>query len=68
MNDLNDAFVMKLLFYSVDLRNHYVIGMPLMENGSLEDYLRNESNIIYIRSAIVWIYQVLLHTENVFFK
>ena len=60
MCDLDNKFVMKLLFYSVDSRKHCVIGMSLMENGSLEDYLKNEEHTIYVRSAIVWIYQVNL--------
>ena len=42
MNKLKNENVMSLVFISIDDRNHIVIGMDFMVNGSIEDYIKNE--------------------------
>ena len=58
MNKLRGENVMSLLFISIDDRNHIVIGMEFMSNGSIEDYIKNGDNDILTRDALKWVYQI----------
>ena len=57
MLTLKHNYLMELLFVSLDQRNHITIGMELMENGSVEKYLANPDNLIYLKDAVKWLYQ-----------
>ena len=57
MEKLTSPYITGLLFVSIDKRNHYVIGMHFMKNGSLEGYLKNVQNQIYVDKALLWMYQ-----------
>ena len=58
MNKLKNENVMSLVFISIDDRNHVVIGMDFMVNGSIEDYIKNPSASVKTRDALKWIYQI----------
>ena len=46
MDGLNHPSIIELLFCSIDNRSHWVIGMKLMENGSLRSYTEKKSNTV----------------------
>ena len=41
MQKLESGHVMSLLFITVDERNHFVIGMDYMANGSVEQFIKD---------------------------
>ena len=56
MDGLNHPSIIELLFCSIDNRSHWVIGMKLMENGSLRSYTEKKSNIVFARQARMFEY------------
>ena len=51
MGGLNHQNIIELIFCGIDTRNHWVIGMNLMENGSVRSYVQKKSNTVFARQA-----------------
>ena len=58
MDKFENDFIMKIKFISLDINNnHIILGLSLMENGSLLSYIKTE-NEIRTKHALEWAYNI----------
>ena len=58
MDKFENDFIMKIKFISLDINNnHIILGLSLMENGSLLSYIKAE-NEIRTKQALEWSYHI----------
>ena len=58
MDKFENDFIMKIKFISLDINNnHIILGLSLMENGSLLSYIKAK-NEIRTKQALEWAYNI----------